>query len=87
MTVAIDHLVREALDERWSSGAAAFRLRVLVGDDRVLLRQLRARLRCAAGRRESEPIRRALETVDVCLRAPEPANISGMAGDHDENAK
>ena len=62
--------MREVLDEHWSAAPAALRLSVLVGNDLGLLCHLRARLRRAAARRQSELTRRALATLDVVLASP-----------------
>ena len=67
LDMATSHLVKEVLDEHWSAKPAAFRLGILVGDDLSLLCQLRARLRRAAARRQTELTRRALATLGVVL--------------------
>jgi len=67
LDLATCHLVKEVLDVHWSAAPAALRLRLLVGDDPGLLCHLRARLRRAAARRQTELTRRALATVDVVL--------------------
>jgi hypothetical protein len=60
-------LVREALDDHWSVALAAFRLRLMVGDDAGLLHYFRARLKKAESRRQTEVTKRALATVEVAL--------------------
>jgi len=67
LDMATCHLVREVLDEHWCVEIATLRLCVLVGDDVGLLCQLRARLRRAAARRQTELTGRALATVDAAL--------------------
>ena len=67
LDLATTHLVNEVLDEHWSAGAAAFRLRILVGDDLALIHQLCTRLRRAAERRPTELTKRALLTLNVVL--------------------
>jgi len=68
MTMA--HLVKEVLDEDWSATTAAFRLRVLVGENLGVLHRMRARLRQVATRRQDGPTRRALATLDVAVGKP-----------------
>lgn len=67
LDMATCHLVKEVLDEHWSVGTAALRLRVLVSDDVGLLCPLRARLRRAAARHQTELTGRALATLDAAL--------------------
>ncbi|MGA3218349.1 MAG: hypothetical protein ABSE77_04595 [Acidimicrobiales bacterium] len=67
LDMATCHLVKDVLDEHWSLETSTLRLRVLVGDDVSVLRRLRARLRRAAARRQTELTRRALATLDAVL--------------------
>jgi len=67
LDMATCHLVKDVLDEHWCLETATLRLRVLVGDDVGLLCQLRARLRRAAARRQTELTGRALATLDAVL--------------------
>ena len=52
---ALAHLAKEVVDEDWSAATAAFRLRVLVGENVAVLHRMRARLRRVATRRQDEP--------------------------------
>ena len=67
---ALAHLAKEVVDKDWSAAAAAFRLRVLVGENVGVLHRMRARLRRVAARRQDEPIRRALAILDVAVGKP-----------------
>ena len=67
---ALAHLAKEVVDEDWSAATAAFRLRVLVGENVGALHRMRARLRRVAARRQDEPIRRALAILDVAVGKP-----------------
>lgn len=67
---ALAHLAKEVVDEDWSATTAAFRLRVLVGENVAVLHRMRARLRRVATWRQDEPIRRALAILDVAVGKP-----------------
>ena len=67
---ALAHLAKEVVDEDWSAPTAAFRLRVLVGENVAVLHRIRARLRRVATRAQDEPIRRALAILDVAVGKP-----------------
>jgi len=70
---ATAHLVRIVLADDWSPDIAGRRLHELVGDDRRLLRDVRARVRRAATERPSEVAQRALATLNAALGEAEPA--------------
>jgi hypothetical protein len=63
--VALAHLAREVVKEDWSAPAAAFRLRVLVGENVGVLHNIRARLHRLAATRQDENTQRALATLEV----------------------
>ncbi len=67
---ALAHLAKEVVDKDWPAATAAFRLRVLVGENVGVLHRMRARLRRVAARRQDEPIRRALAILDVAVGKP-----------------
>ena len=67
---ALAHLAKEVVDEDWSATTAAFRMRVLVGENVGVLHRMRARLRRVATLRQDEPIRRALAILDVAVGKP-----------------
>jgi hypothetical protein len=66
-STALAHLAKEVSKEDWSATAAAFRLRVLVGEDVGVLHYIRARLYRAASKRQDQTTRRALETLEVAV--------------------
>jgi hypothetical protein len=65
--MALDHLAKEVLKEDWSATAAAFRLRVLVGENVGVLHHIRARLYRVASIRQDQTTTRALATLDVAV--------------------
>jgi hypothetical protein len=67
---ALAHLVTEVLKEDWTARAAAFRLRVLVGENVGVLHRIRGRLYRVANERQDQTTRRALATLDIAVGHP-----------------
>ena len=68
--VALAHLATEVVKEDWSATAAAFRLRVLVGENVGVLHRIRGRLYRVASERQDRTTRRALATLDIAVGRP-----------------
>jgi hypothetical protein len=68
--IALAHLAAEVLKEDWSAAAAAFRLRLLVGENIGILHRIRGRLYRVANEHRDQATRRALATLDFAVGSP-----------------